>query len=379
MPLAGSAARIRVLHVVRRLDLGGLEMVVLNLVRGMDRERFECRVLCLGERGAIAFRFDEIGVSVETLGARGRTDAVLRLTRRLWRDRIDVLHTHNPAPHLVGAVARTLARVPVLVHTKHGRNYPGHPRAVLANRWASRNTDAVVAVSEDAAEVARRVERVTPAKVRVIHNGIDLDGLPAPERRSGDGYGRAVSVARLHAVKDQATLFRAARRIADARPQFRLALVGDGPERPALERLRHELALEENVCLHGHRDDVQASLRESDIFMLSSASEGLSLTLLEAMAAGLPVIATDVGGNREVVTHGETGLLVAPGSPEALAAATLSLLDDPARALAMGRAGRQRVERVFDLRLMVRRYEDLYRELIARKVRGTRARALGLR
>jgi glycosyltransferase involved in cell wall biosynthesis len=111
--------------------------------------------------------------------------------------------------------------------------------------------------------------------------------------------------------------------------------------------------------------------------MLSSLSEGISLTLLEAMAASLPVIATDVGGNREVVAHGETGFLVPPGSPEAIASATLALIDDPARALAMGRSGRKRVEHIFDLRVMVRRYEDLYLELIGRKAKGTRERALG--
>jgi sugar transferase (PEP-CTERM/EpsH1 system associated) len=368
---------IRVVHLVRRLDLGGLEMVVLNLVRGADRERFEPRVICLGPRGAIADRFDRIGVPVESLEARGRAAAIVQLARRLWRLRADVLHTHNPAPHLVGAVARTLARVPVLVHTKHGRNYPEDRRAVLANRWASLNTDAVIAVSEDAAGVARTIERVPASKVRVIHNGIDLTSFPAPERRGGEGVGRAVTVARLHAVKDQATLLRAARRIADARPGFRLALVGDGPEREGLERLRRELALEEIVRFHGHRDDVRTLLLESDLFMLSSVSEGLSLTLLEAMAAGLPVIATDVGGNREVVTHGETGFLVAPASPEAVASATLSLLDDPARAQAMGRSGRRRVEQVFDLRVMVRRYEALYLELIGPKAKSALDRALG--
>jgi sugar transferase (PEP-CTERM/EpsH1 system associated) len=368
---------IRVVHLVRQLDLGGLEIVVWNLVRCTDRERFEPRVICLGERGAIADRFDTIGVPVETLGARGRTDAILRLARRLWRLRADVLHTHNPTPHLVGAVARWLARVGVLVHTKHGRNYPGVRRAVLANRWASLITDAVIPVSEDAADVVRRVERVPAKKVQVIRNGIDLTSFPAPDKRGLEGDGRAISVARLHAVKDQATLLRAIRRIVDARPEFRLVLVGEGPERPGLEQLCRELGLEESVCFSGHRDDVRERLLQCDLFMLSSLSEGISLSLLEAMAAGLPVIATEVGGNREVVVHGETGFLVPPGSPEAIASATLSLIDDPARALAMGRSGRKRVEQIFDLRLMVRRYEALYLELIGRKAKGTRERAWG--
>jgi glycosyltransferase involved in cell wall biosynthesis len=248
---------------------------------------------------------------------------------------------------------------------------------VLANRWASLNTDAVIPVSEDAADVARRVERVPARKVQVIRNGIDLTGFPAANRKALEGDGRAISVGRLHAVKDQATLLRATRRIVDVRPEFRLALVGDGPERQGLEQLRRELALEESVRLAGERNDVGERLSQSDLFMLSSLSEGVSLTLLEAMAAGLPVIATDVGGNREVVAHGETGFLVPPGSPEAIASAALSLIDDPARALAMGRAGRKRIEQIFDLGIVVRRYEALYLELLGRPAKGTRERALG--
>jgi len=131
------------------------------------------------------------------------------------------------------------------------------------------------------------------------------------------------------------------------------------------------------VRLAGERNDVGERLSQSDLFMLSSLSEGVSLTLLEAMAAGLPVIATDVGGNREVVAHGETGFLVPPGSPEAIASAALSLIDDPARALAMGRAGRKRIEQIFDLGIVVRRYEALYLELLGRPAKGTRERALG--
>ena len=138
-------------------------------------------------------------------------------------------------------------------------------------------------------------------------------------------------MARLNVVKDQGTLLRAAREVVDRYPAFRLDLVGDGPERGALERLRRDLGLEDHVRLVGYREDVQALLQASDVFVLTSRSEGLALTLLEAMAAGLPVVATDVGGNREVVARGETGLLVAAGSPTAVADALLSLIEDPAQ------------------------------------------------
>jgi glycosyltransferase involved in cell wall biosynthesis len=203
-------------------------------------------------------------------------------------------------------------------------------------------------------------------KVLVIPNGIDLSRFPAPPGRRPAAVRRAIHVARLHPVKDQTTLLHAVRQVADAEPDFRLDIVGDGPAWDELAALHEKLALERHVRFLGFRGDVREMLGGADLFVLSSVSEGISLTLLEAMAAGLPVVATDVGGNREVVAHRETGLLVPPRSPEALAAAMLRLVRDPATARRMGAAGRERVEKQFDLRRVVQTYERLYLSLLAR-------------
>ncbi len=351
----------RVVHLVLSLNIGGLEMVVLDLVRHTDRRAFEPCVLCLSEVGALGPAFAAAGVPVESLNLAGRSSVrrVLLLARWLRRVRPHVLHTHNPSPHVAGALAARLAGVPVVVHTKHGRNKPADRRAVAWNRLAARLTDHVVAVSEDAADVARRVERVPASKVRVIHNGIDLAVFHPPAAPDADGM-RAIHVARLIGVKDQATLLRAVRRVVDREPRFRLEILGDGPAREALTRLRQDLGLEQHVHFLGFRSDVGAHLQAADLFVLSSVSEGVSLTLLEAMACGLPVVATDAGGNREVVVPGGTGVLVPPGRPELLADAVLGLLHDRDRARAMGRAGRRRVEESFDLRRVVAAYERLY-------------------
>jgi sugar transferase (PEP-CTERM/EpsH1 system associated) len=366
------SGRVRVVHLVSALNVGGLEMVVLNLARHCDRTRFDLRVLCLQERGALAPRLEELGVPVESLDcpdlARGRT--VARLTRRLRQLRPHVVHTHNPNPHVFGSVAAWGAGVAVLVHTKHGRNYPGQFRAVLLNRLATCLSSCIVPVSEDAARVARDVERVPPGKVLVIRNGIDLAGFPAASRPVTGPAARAIHVARLHPVKDQATLLRAARRVADAEPGFRLDIVGDGPARAELVALRDELALGGHVRFLGCRDDVAGLLSGADFFVLSSVTEGISLTLLEAMATGLPVVATDVGGNREVVASGRTGLLVPARSPDQLAAAMLQMVRSPERTRRMGAAARRRVEEEFDLRRVVARYERLYLSLLRRQ--GTR-------
>lgn len=355
---------IRVLHVVLSLDIGGLENVVLNLVRNTNRSEFEPRVMCLRHRGELAPRFEKLDIPVEALDAGGRASGLWSFTRRLSRLRPDILHSHNPTPHQFAAFARLLGRVPALVHTKHGRNYPHLRRAVLLNRWAARFSNVVVAVSEDAAAVARDIERVPNRKLQVVYNGIETRRFQRRPASEGGVNRRGISVARLDPVKDQETLLRAVRAAVDAIPGFQLELVGDGPERARVERLRAELRLESHVRLLGFRDDVAALLQGASVFVLSSLSEGISLTLLEAMACGLPVVATDVGGNREVVAHGETGLLVPPRSPQALAEGILFLTREPVRAAAMGAAGRRRVEAMFDVDGMVSRYEALYRNAL---------------
>ena len=356
---------MRVAHLLLNVEAGGLEAVVLNLVSRSDRQRFEHRVICLEGLGALAPRFEAQGIPLEALAALGKLTALARLRPRLRAWRPDVLHTHNARPHLVGAMARASGLVPALVHTKHGRNTPHLRRRLLWNHLAARASDVVVAVSEDAAAVARDLERVPPSKLRVLYNGVDLKSQPP--RATVPGSGRAaICVARLHPVKDHVTLLMAARRVVDARPDFRLSLAGEGVERPHIEKLCCELGLEAHVSFLGHLPDVSGKLADADLFVLASRSEGISLSILEAMAASLPVVATAVGGNQEVVDQGESGLLVPPASPEPLADAILALLNNPGRAQALGAAGRRRAERVFNLDGMVARYEALYLEL-ARK------------
>jgi sugar transferase (PEP-CTERM/EpsH1 system associated) len=361
--------RIRIVHLVSTLNMGGLEMFVWHLARHHDRAAFDFQVLSLGERGALGPRFDVLGVPAHSLDCAQRTKGatLVRLVARLRQLRPHVLHTHNPSPHVFGSLAARTLGIPVLVHTKHGRNRPHYRPAVLLNRLAACLSHCVVSVSHDSAAVARCIERVPAHKVRVIHNGIDLDSF-APEPRAVSGATlRAIHVARLSPIKDQRTLLQAVRRVVDAEPGFHLDIVGDGPMREELVTLCHELQLSEQVRFLGFREDVRELLATADCYVLSSVSEGVSLTLLEAMAMGLPVVATAVGGNPEVVAHGETGLVVPAGSPERLAEALLALIRHPNQARRMGQAGRQRVEEHFDLRRVVGQYEGLYRNLLAKK------------
>lgn len=352
---------LRVVHVVTSLAIGGLEKVVLDLVRYRTRDVFGARVICLDASGTLQQGFAELGVPVESIGTTGSVPArILKLARRLRQLRPHVLHTHNPQAHLHGTLAARLAGVPVVIHTRHGRQYLGRQPLAAISRLASRWTSEFVAVSDDAASLARETERVPEEKLRVIRNGVDLDRFDARTKRPRAIAGRAITVGRLDPIKDQATLLRAVRRVVNLAPDFELDLVGDGPCRADLEALSRSLELGSHVRFLGYRENVGALLALSDFFVLSSISEGLSLALLESMAAGLPAIATDVGGNREVVVSGETGYLVPARSPEALAGAMTTLLASTSEVVRMGAAARRRIESHFNVRSVVAQYERMY-------------------
>lgn len=369
----GGGRLIRIAHVVTTLAIGGLEKVVLDLVRGRDQKAFSAQVLCLDESGVLQRDFAAVGVPVDVIGTRGSVPRrILRLARRLKTLRPDVLHTHNPQAHLHGAWAAKLARVPVVVHTRHGQNRADRPALAMLSRVATAWTARFVAVSEAAARMSREREGVPASKLMVIRNGIDLERFPAPERWPSLPRGRAVTVGRLDPIKDHATMLRAVRLAADRIPGLRLDIVGDGPSRQDLEALRAAFGLDDRVSFHGYHADVMPFLSGADVFVLSSLSEGISIALLEAMASGLPVIATDAGGNREVILDGRTGHLTPVGSAEALADAIVRLESDPGAIERMGRASRLRIEKEFSLQHVVARYEEIYRLSLAERIESAR-------
>lgn len=354
-----SAAGIcRVVHLTLGLDVGGLEKLLVEFARCADRGRFDLHFISLTDRGALAADVERYGWPVEALHAPAglRPGLVVRLARLFRRLCPAVVHTHDDRPLIYGAPAARLAGVPRVVHTRHHQGSLLSARQRLLVRAAVQCNDHFVCISDDSARWARR-QGVSARQLRVIPNGIDLTRFaftgPAPS-------GPAVLVARLSPEKDVGTLLAAAALVVRQRPDFRLQIAGDGPSRGELERRAAELQLTDRVRFLGTVRDVPGLLGEARLFALSSTTEGISLTLLEAMARGLPVVATRVGGNPEVVADGETGLLVPAGDPDRLARALLDLWTAPDLCARMGMAGRRRVEDRFDVRRMVARYETLY-------------------
>jgi glycosyltransferase involved in cell wall biosynthesis len=341
------------------LDTGGQEKLLVELARHADRRRFELFFVSLTTRGRLSAPIEKEGWPVLALGepAGFRPSIALHLLPWLRRWRIDVVHTHDSKPLFYGAPAARLAGVPRVIHTRHFSQLASiSRRQTLLATLATRCVDAVVCVSQDSARVAL-AEGLSPARVHTLHNGIDLERFVMRGPQRG---GPAVLVARLSPEKDVATLLRAVALVARERPDYRLEIAGNGVCLPQLRQLAGQLKLTEHIRFLGEVDDIASVLARASCFVLPSLTEGISLTLLEAMATGLPVIATRVGGNPEVVADGDTGVLIPPANPEALARAMLDLHADHDRSQQMGQAGRRRVERHFEVRRMVAAYEALY-------------------
>ena len=363
-----------VAHVVVGLQVGGLERVVVNLALGTRAHGYAPLVVCLDEPGELAAELTDSEVPVYALHKRPGRDwrTVLRLAALLRRERVSLIHTHNPMPHFHGTLAAMLAGVRARIHTKHGRNYPEDRGRVLQNRWLSMAASMIVPVSGDVNRVVLEIERVPPRKTRLILNGVDTNRYrPPPDKVELDGGPRRHSftigtVARLSPEKDQGMMLSAFALLLEKRADARLIFVGDGPSASELRAHAETLGIAAQVEFRGQRRDIPAQLGAFDLFTLSSQTEGLSMTILEAMASGLPVVATDVGGNRECVQPPECGLIVAPGDPKALAAAWLKVLVDAEAARRMGVASRHRAEAVFSLEQMTARYAHLYDEILGR-------------
>ena len=355
---ARTSRRLRVVHVTLGLDVGGLEKLLVEFARHADREEFVLHFLSLTTRGVLAEDIEKEGWPVSTLGAPPgfRPSLVLELARWFRSRKVEVVHTHDEKPCIYAALAARLAGVRRVVHTRHGRRPQLTRRQTMFVRLASRLTDAFVCVSRDSARLTFE-QGVAASRIATIWNGIDLDRF-AYSGPCADGP--IVTVARLVPEKGLDDLVRAAALALRDCPALRVEIAGDGPCLSQLQALAASLGVSGHVRFHGAVRDVPGLLARASAFVLPSLSEGIPLTLLEAMARGLPVVATRVGGNCEVVVDGETGFLMPANDPAALAAAMLQLRD-PGVAVPMGRAGRRRVEEFFDVRPMVAAYESLYR------------------
>jgi sugar transferase (PEP-CTERM/EpsH1 system associated) len=378
MPDPRPDPRPLIAHVVFRLDYGGLENGVVNVINGLPEAEFRHAIVALTVATEFRHRIRRADVSVHALGKRAGNDPAMlvRLFKLLRSLRPAIVHTRNLAT-IEGALLARLAGAAVRIHGEHGWDVHDpegtSPKYRALRKLLNPAITRFVAVSSELERWLVETVGIAPGKVERICNGVDTALFsPAPAgggRRLLTAAGFAPdsvvvgSVTRFSAIKDPLNVVRAfiaARRDA-AGSRLRLVMLGDGELKAAADQMLRDAALAHDAWLPGSRDDVPQLLRELDVFVLGSAREGISNTVLEAMATGLPVIASATGGNLELLEDGVSGHLVTPREPQALAQALLAYARDPALRAAHGAAARTRAEQRYSLAGMIDAYRSLYK------------------
>ena len=368
--------QVSVAVFLTRFEPGGTERQMIELVRLLDPSRFTVHVACFDKRGAWLPRVAECAASIVEFPIRGFSHpgtmpALLRFARWCRRERIEVLQTCDFYANIFGLPGAALAGVPVRIGSRRDLNPDKSPAQIRLQRQAYRCATTVVANCA-AARGILLAEGLAPASIAVIPNGVDRarhesagllsgaakqGGLPseaAKQRR------RVITVANLRPEKDHETLIAAADLLSADFPDVEFQIVGDGPRRTELEALVRSRRLDDRVSFLGHREDVGRLLSEASVFALPSRSEAFPNGAIEAMAAGLPVVASAVGGLLDLIEHGRTGVLIEPGNPTALADALRRLLTNQTAAARIGEHARAHVQQRYSFERMVKSFEDLY-------------------
>lgn len=370
----------RIVLLITSLDYGGAEKQVVCLGTCLKACGWDVRIITMLRPRAYEAELESTRVPLVHLSMRrGVPDprAFWHLVRILRRERPQILHSHMVHANLLARLARPLGQVPVLICTVHTINEGGRWR-----EWAYRLTDPfcdlTIQVSRAGLERYVRIGAVPRHKIRFIPNGVDTNRFrPDPEARGrlreelklGDAF-IWLAVGRFEEAKDYPNMLQAFAEVLHVREDVVLLIAGQGSQREKAQCLAEKLGIGSKVLFLGVRKDIPDLMNAADAYVMSSAWEGMPIVLLEAGAVGLPIVATDVGGNREVVVDGKSGFLVPPKDPDALARAMLRLMDlSPEERRSMGEYGRTHIEESYSLERVVDQWETLYRELIMMKKR----------
>ena len=364
------------------MQVGGTELNALRTAERLDPRRFSISVVCLRDKGPLLARYKDAGIPVHTfpmssLFGLGAMQQAVRLIRLFRREGADVVHSHDAYTSVYGTLCARLAGVPGVIASRRSWYSPHLQGKILrANRVAYRFAHRVVANSPSVSRLVETETGLPSSRIITIPNFLDPEAFepmpPADRRRMLDEIGVPEGafvvgvVARLSPVKDHATLLRAIASLREQIPGLRCVLVGDGPERPAIEALAESLGIRDIVHLAGERTQPPNLHGLFEVSVLCSTSEAFPNSVLEAMAAARPVVATDVGGTPDAVRQGTTGLLVPPSDPSRLADAILRLYNEPAQRSKLGTAGCVAARAGYSADAVIRQVEALYTRLAGR-------------
>jgi glycosyltransferase involved in cell wall biosynthesis len=370
--------------LVHGLPIGGAEVLVARMVRGLSN-RYRFIVACLDQVGELGEGLIAEGMDVVCLGRGPGFDwkCVHRLKRLFSDHSVDIVHAHQCTPFAYALATRFFGRRPPVLLTEHGRFFPDFPRRrrMLFNRLLTNSRDRFVAVGSSVRRALIDNEGLPPGRVQIIVNGVShaVPTCSPAERatiRARLGVAEheivVVNVARLDPIKDHSTAVRAIRIAGERDPAIRMLIVGDGPERKAIEQAIRNEQTESRIQMLGLRSDVPELLAASDIFLLTSVSEGIPLTVLEAMGTGVPVVATNVGGLPEIVEHGKTGLLAPAGDAAGLADALVLLAKNAELRNHLIAQAKLRLKAEFSEARMIASYDEIYAEMLALSARPAR-------
>jgi glycosyltransferase involved in cell wall biosynthesis len=372
-------SRINLMHVVLDMDIGGLQRLITQMTLAMDHKLFNVEIVCMNREGCFADTLRSHGIQVTLLQRNQRRADIwypFRLAAFLRSKKIHVLHMHAGV-FIFGALAGKMALTPCTVYTEHGRAVVDHPLLTVEDRLAVKLVDRVATVSPNLNDILVERIKVPRKKLVTIINGIATDLFARRPRPAAlvkefaipDNCKIIGTVARLDGIKDQLTMIQAFEAIGDRLGDCRLFLVGDGPLHDELTAYINQQNLQGHVIITGRRNDVADFLNLFDIFVLSSLSEGTSMSLLEAMASGVPPVVTRVGGNPDIVEHGTDGLIVEPRDPASLADAIVRLLSDRELHRQFSDRCIAKVERDYSIERMARSYCQTYIEILHGKKR----------
>lgn len=363
------AKRMNILRLITHMPVGGIERKILEVLPRLDPERFRPRVLCLREKGILGVELEKQGIPVDVcpLASRLSPSGIWTMKKYMEKNRIHVVHAHMYRASVPGTIAARLAGVPVIIGQVHNVDTWETRRQKWMDRFMSRRRCCTVAVSEKVRRNMMETLGLPAQKVRVIYNGVDTGRFDLPSARLPVRKALCLQEedivivyhGRLVPQKNPERLVDIAAHFKNHSPRVTVVVAGDGASRGKMEKRASQLEAWDHIQFLGRRNDIPELLNAADIAVLPSAKEGFSNALVEAMAAGLPVIATNVGGNGEAIEHGLSGCIVQESDFEGFLKALEMLVEDPTERQRMSTAAKKRAER-FSLDNMVREVENLY-------------------